>query len=67
MTKEGIYFFTLSVGEDSGGRIMKFENRTDLEDTKEYYDSMAEESTLLFSWTMAKDNILVQINGELPE
>lgn len=44
--KEGIYFLTPSVGEDSGSRIMKFENKADLGDTKEYYDSMSEEGAL---------------------
>ncbi|WP_458353427.1 hypothetical protein [Peribacillus frigoritolerans] len=56
-----------SVCEDCGGRIFSFENEDDLLQTKAYYDEMGKESAILFSWTLNKDNILVQLNGDLPE
>ncbi|WP_267206729.1 hypothetical protein [Salinibacillus xinjiangensis] len=34
---------------------------------KDYYDSLGEESAMLFSWTIQHDNLLVQINYSLPE
>ena len=34
---------------------------------KAYYDDLGEGSAMLFSWTAVKDNILIQINGDLPE
>lgn len=64
---EGVRFFIPSLGEDSGGRILTYSDQADLEEMKEYYDSMGEESAMLFSWTMKKDNVLVQINGDLEE
>lgn len=66
-TEEGVRFIIPSLGEDSGGRILSYDNDSDLQEMKEYYDSMGEESALFFSWTIQKDNILVQINGDLPE
>lgn len=67
VAKEGTRFLIPSLGDDSGGRIMSFENKEDLEKTKEYYVKMGRESAAFFSWTFTKDNILVQINGDLKE
>lgn len=57
----------VKIGDDMNARIMSFKNESDLEETKEYYDKLGEESAMLFSWTLAKDNILIQMNGDLPE
>ncbi|SEN77856.1 hypothetical protein [Lihuaxuella thermophila] len=65
--KEAKRFFIPSLGENAGGRIFSFDNAADLKQTKEFYDRMGKESAMLFSWTIEKDNILVQINGDLPE
>ena len=64
---EGVRFLIPSLGEDSGGRIFSFSSQSDLDDTKAYYDNLGKESAMLFSWTIEKENILVQINGELEE
>lgn len=64
---EGLRFYIPSLGEDNGGRIMLFENEKDMEATKAYYDELGKTSAIFFSWTASKDNILVQINGNLPE
>lgn len=65
--QEAKRFFIPSLGEDAGGRIFSFDNKADLKQTKEFYDSAGKESAILFSWTIEKGNILVQINGDLPK
>lgn len=64
---EGVRFLIPSLGEDSGGRIFSYSNESDLEEMKAHYDSMGEASALAFSWTAQQGNILIQINGDLPE
>jgi hypothetical protein len=63
----GTRFFIPSVCVDCGGRIMSFSNEEDLTIVRDYYAQMGRFSAVLFSWVFVKDNILVQINGELPE
>jgi hypothetical protein len=65
--KEAKYILIPSLCEDCGGRVFSFENEEDLKQTKAYYDELGKESAMLFSWTLAKGNILVQLNGDLPE
>ena len=67
MAAEGIRFFTPSLGEDTGGRVMRYETQADLERAKGYYDELGKASAMFHSWTYAKDLTLVQITGELPE
>lgn len=63
----GVRFLIPSLCADCGGRLFSIENATDLALMKAYYDEMGRQSALLFSWTFARDNILLQINGDLPE
>ncbi|WP_272031232.1 stress protein [Oceanobacillus kimchii] len=65
--EEGTRFLIPSLGDDSGGRILTYDKESDLDEMKEYYDSMGEESAILFSWTIKHENVLVQINGSLEE
>ena len=67
LAKEGTRFFLPSLCDDCGGRVMAFTKQTDLEKTKKFYDDLGQESAMLFSWTFAHSNILVQINGDLDE
>ncbi len=64
---EGSRFIIPSLCADCGGRIFSFNNPDDLAATKRYYDELGNASAMFFSWTFEKDNILVQINGDLPE
>ncbi|GAQ18531.1 stress protein [Oceanobacillus picturae] len=64
---EGTRFLIPSLGEDSGGRIFTYDNDSDLDQMKEYYDTLGEESAMFFSWTIKHKNVLVQINGDLEE
>ncbi len=67
MAKEGIRFFIPSLGPDNGGRIFAFATKEELEKTRDYYVKMGKESAMFFSWVVEKDNILIQINGNLKE
>ncbi|WP_348646619.1 hypothetical protein [Halobacillus sp. Cin3] len=58
-------FLIPSLGADSGGRIFSFENKDDLEEMKSYYDDLGKESAMLYSHTAAREDILIQVNGEL--
>jgi len=64
---EGIHFLVPSVCSDCGGRIFSFATEQDLKITQTYYENLGKNSAALFSWVFVKDNILVQINGDLPE
>lgn len=64
---EGIRFMIPSICPDCGGRVIKYSDKTYLEKAKTYYDTLGKESAVLFSWTFVHKDVLVQINGELPE
>ena len=67
LATEGKRFLVPSLGDDSGGRIMVFKSTADRDKVKAAYDAMGAESAMLFSWVFVRDNVLVQINGSLPE
>ncbi len=66
MAKKGIRFLIPSLCADCGGRVMEFDDQQSLEIVKAYYEDMGKSSAAFFSWVYVKDNILVQINGDLP-
>lgn len=61
---EAIRFLIPSLCEDCGGRVFSFIRERDLETAEQYYEVVNE---IAFTWVFVKDNILVQINGDLPE
>ena len=63
---EGTHFLVPSLCSDCGGRIMSFSSSDDQNKVKAYYDGLGKSSAALFSWVFIRDNILVQINGNLP-
>lgn len=67
LAQEGVRFFIPSLCEDRGGRILSFKDPKARDKTKEYYVGLGEAGAIFFSWVFEKDNILVQINGDLPE
>lgn len=71
MASDAIIFELTSLGPDSQGmrhgRVMAFANAADLNTTKTYYVTLGKGSALLFSWVYDSANLLVQINGDLPE
>jgi hypothetical protein len=64
---EGTRFLIPSLGEDKGGRVLSFSSSADIEPVRAYYTELGKASALFFSWVFVNDNILVQINGNLPE
>lgn len=64
---EGIHFFIPSLCSDCGGRVFYCKDINQLMNIKEYYDRLGKASALFFSWVFVSGNILVQINGDLPE
>lgn len=64
---KAVRFYLPSLGQDKGGRLFSFSNQEDLEKMKSYYVDASKKSALFFSWAYSKDNILVQINGDLKE
>ena len=47
--------------------MLAFKSKDDLDRTEAYYDDLGKASALFFSWTFVKGNLLVQINGDLPD
>jgi hypothetical protein len=64
---EGTRFFIPSLGQDKGGRIFICDNNDDRDSLAKYYQDLGKSSALFFSWVFVKDNIVVQINGDLKE
>lgn len=64
---DGTMFTVPFVCEDCNVRVMSFDKDADLKQTKAYYDDLGAESAMLFSWTIAHSNILVQLNGDMEE
>ena len=64
---EGTRFLIPTLCADCGGRILNFSNQDELDLSKQYYVEMGKSSAIFFSWIFVKDNILVQINGDLSE
>jgi len=67
VAEEATRFFIPSCGDDCGGRIFSFSDSDSLFKVKFYYNKMSEGSELFFCWVFEKDNILVQLDGDLPE
>ncbi|MBN1889646.1 MAG: hypothetical protein JW850_16740 [Thermoflexales bacterium] len=65
--KEGTHFLIPSLCADCGARVFSFATKEDLEKMQQYYVELGKGSAAFFSWVFVKDNILVQINGDLPE
>ncbi|TDQ39257.1 stress protein [Aureibacillus halotolerans] len=65
--EKSVEFSIPSLGEDKGGQIFSYSDQEDLDEMKEYYEGLAESMGMLFNWTAAHHNILIQLNGDLSE
>lgn len=65
--QEAVRFLIPSICSDCGGRLYSFSSQADLDLMKSYYDELGKQSAIMFSWLFVKDNLLIQINGDLPE
>ena len=69
--EEGTRFVIPSLGKDSagrdlGGRVFTFDSEEDLAEMRDFYEDLAE-TGFFFTWIFVEKNVLVQMNGELPE
>jgi hypothetical protein len=64
---EGLRFLLPGLGDDKGGRIMLYEDPEVLERARAYYVELGQQSAMLFSHVFVVHNILVQVNGTLPQ
>lgn len=60
-------FLIPSLGANKGGRLYVCASTDDATKLKTFYDKAGEGSAILHSWTYQKGNVVVQINGDLPE
>lgn len=65
--KEGVRFFIPSLCSECGGRLLTFSTIEGLNSVYGYYDELGKQSAMFFSWVFTKDNVLIQINGDLSE
>lgn len=63
----GTRFLIPSIGVDKGGRVFQCDNDKDRDALVSYYTELGKVSAAFYSWVYVKDNIVVQINGDLPE
>lgn len=66
-TDGAIRFLLPSVCADCGGRLYNCANQADRDSLAKYYADLGKSSAAFFSWVFARDNLLIQINGDLPE
>ena len=64
---EAVRFLIPSLCADCGGRAFVLSSQADLDSLAEYYNELSRASAMFFSWVFVKDNVLIQINGSLPE
>lgn len=64
---KGAHFFTPSVCSDCGGRVFICPNQDDLTSLQSYYQDLGRQSAALYSWVFSKNNVLIQINGDMQE
>ncbi len=65
--QEAIRFYTPSVCSDCSGRLYSFLSPIDLAYMDKYYTELGRQSAILYSWVFIHDNILIQLNGDMPE
>jgi hypothetical protein len=64
---EATRFMMPSVCDGCSGRIYGFDDLTELEKARQYYQELGDTDAQFLSWLFTRDNILVQLNGRLPE
>ena len=64
---KGTRFFIPSLGPDNGGRVFICSNTKDRDALTGYYNGLAAMGSIYVSWVFFKGNVVVQINGLLPD
>ena len=63
----GTRFFIPSLGPGNGGRVLICNNTRDRDSLTGYYNGLAARGSIYVSWVFVKGNVVVQINGRLPD
>ncbi|UCH45760.1 MAG: hypothetical protein JSV11_03370 [Nitrospiraceae bacterium] len=64
--KEAVGFDLSSIGEEAGVYIHTFSSRDDLKDAQKQFLELNEEGKL-YTWSFARDNVLLVLTGTIPE
>lgn len=64
---KGVRFLIPSLGADAGGRVFDVPNAAERSRLAAYYTELGKQSAMLFSHVFVYKNIVVKINGELPD
>lgn len=67
IAEEATRFMLPSVCNGCSGRIYSFNDQGQLDRARNYYIGLGEQDPQYFSWLYVRDNILVQLNGRMPE
>lgn len=67
MVGQGIHFLLPSLCEKCGGRVIAVEDATERQRMADYYINAGKRSAFLFSHVYIVDNLVVQLNGDLPD
>ena len=67
IAEEATRFMLPSVCDGCSGRIYSFSNQAQLDRARDYYIGLGEQDPQYFSWIYVRENILVQLNGRMPE
>ncbi len=67
MQVESLRFLVPSSGQTGGGMILSFHKATDLGSVRHYYVGLNKSLPRFKSWVYVKNNILLQLNGDIPE
>jgi hypothetical protein len=63
----GTRFLIPSLGPDNGGRVFICSDAGDRAALTGYYNGLAAMGSIYVSWVFVKGNVVVQINGMLPD
>ena len=67
VAREATRFAMPSVCDGCSGRIYSFFDQAELDKARRYYVDLGNQAPQFFSWIYTRDNVLVQLNGQLPE
>ena len=67
LATEATHFFIPSIGATAGGRVYRFANIADRDRMKAWFDELPRRSAAFYSHVFVHKNLLVQLNGNLPD
>lgn len=67
MQVESVRLLIPSEGQSRGGMLLSFYNAQDLQKMLNYYAGLNKSLPQFKSWVYVRDNVLLQLNGDIPE